>query len=462
MEDNPPCIDRSIFEEHLSLQAVQVPIDKVCKYLLMLADVLLNRPGVSNIAQANDISTRFLLLTQNPPTNLKHRLEQENLTSESYELHLNFESYDFDSVLQRLLPSLPLPKDLNLTAHIAAVRLLALHAPYKALIGQVLLAKTSARTAVGITGKVVEVLAGEQNMEVLTKEHGCLFNYDFAQFPELSLYSAERERLCRDIGRSVVLQLGAEVGMLSVVLAKEGCTVIANENSQYGYSQLMKNAIHSKVSSNLHAYNHDPADLLVQLVTAELKDVVETPDKYYLLKSPQIAALPHRKYQHLIVNLPDPYPILEVLYGLYKMNTQWSHTPTLHFYDTCDYPNVKLEILKRLNAVWRYKLNEFTPINVHCVRGRYYCVSLEIPTAVTQANDDEVESEGEVEEAMQHSEVNVTSRMQQEINFMRQSVQDLVSPDSLLLSHLPSLFLSTVMKRKAEEPSGSPAKMSKS
>lgn len=327
------------------------------------------------------------------------------------------------------------------------------------MIGDVLLAKTPARTAVGISGKVVEILAGEENLEVLTKEHGCFFNYDFAQFPDLSLYSAERERLCREIGRSVVCQLGAEVGMLSVMLAKQGCTVIANENSQYGYCQLMKNAIHCSVSSNLHAYSLDPADMLVQLVTAEMKDIPVTPDKYFMLKSPQIAALPQRKYQHLVVSLPDPYPVLESLYGLYKQDPQWSHTPTLHFYDTCDQHNVRHEILKRLNSVWRYKLNEFTPISVHCVRGRFYCISLEIPTSVTQANDDEVESEGEVDEMQQTCEENAASRMQQEINFMKQSVQDLVSPDSLLLSNLPSLFLSTVMKRKSDEPFEGPAKM---
>jgi tRNA G37 N-methylase Trm5 len=391
---------------------------------------------------------------------LKLRLEQEGLTEESFALQLNFESFDFDSVFQRLFPTVPLPSDLNLTAHIAAVRLLPEHSPYKALIGELLLAKTSAQTAVGITGKVVEVLAGEPNLEVLTKEHGCFFNYDFAQFPELSLHTAERERLCREIGRSVVCQLGAEVGMLAVALAKQGCTVIANESSQYGYNQLMKNAIHCKASHNLHAYSTDPGELLVQLVTAELKASTETLDRYFMLKSPQVAALPQRVYQHLVVSVPEPYAVLETLYGLFKHNAQWSHTPTLHFYETCEHPNVKQEVFKRLNAIWRYKLNEFTPINVHCVRGRFYCISLELPTAVTQANDEEVESEGEVEESLQQSEVNVTSRMLQEINFMRQSVQDLVSPDSLLLSHLPSLFMSSVLKRKLEE-SGGPAKMSK-
>lgn len=360
-----------------------------------------------------------------------------------------------------MLPSLPLPSDLNLTAHIAAVRLLPLHAPYKQLIGAVLLTKTSAKTAVGITGKNVEVLAGEHNLEVFTKEQGCLFNYDFAQFPDLSLYSAERERLCRVIGRSVVCQLGADVGILSVLLAKQGSVVIANEASQYGYSQLMRNAVHCK-AANLHAYSLEPADLLVQLVSAELKGTTETPDRYFMLKSPQVAALPQRIYQHLVVNSPNPYNVLENLYGLYKSKAAWSHTPTLHFYDTCDSQNIRQEILRRLNSVWRYKLSDTTNLCVHCVRGRLYCVSLDVPTAVTQADEDEVESEGEVDE-IQPADDSAVSKMQQDINFMRQSMQNLVSPNSLLLSNLPSLFLSTIMKRKADAPlSESPAKLSKS
>jgi tRNA G37 N-methylase Trm5 len=444
---------------------VRVPLDKVCTYLVLLSEYtlvssLLNRPGVSNIAQTDDIGSRLLLLSQTPPSTLQTRLEQEHLATEGFELQLDFESFDFNSVFSRLFPVLPLPQDLNVTAHIAAVRLLPVHSSYKALIGELLLMKTPARTAVGITGQNVEVLAGEPNLEVLVKERGCFFNYDFAQFPELSLYSAERERICREVGRSVVCQLGAEVGMLSVLMAKQGCTVIANETSQYGYSQLINNAIHSKVSSALHAYCCDPADLLVKLVTAELTVSEGTPDRYFMLRSPQVTALPKRTYQHLIVNEPEPYKVLEVLYGLFKTTAQC--TPTLHFYETCDNPNVRQEVFKRLNAVWRYKLNEFTPIRVHCVRGRLYCISLELPASVTQANDDEVESEGEVEESLHHAETNVASRMQQEISFMRQSIQDLVSPDSLLLSHLPSLFLSTVIKRKAEEQSASPSKMPKS
>lgn len=97
-------------------------------------------------------------------------------------------------------------------------------------------------------------------------------------------------------------------------------------------------------------------------------------------------------------------------------------TPTLHFLETCHNPNVRQEVLKRLNIVWIYK---FIPIRVHCVRGRLYCNFLELHASVTQANDDEVESEGEVGESQHHAIGNVAWRMQQEISLMREAVQDL-------------------------------------
>ena len=234
-----------------------------------------------------------------------------------FPVEVGYDDLSVGQVLRILLPpSVEVPSAFETVGHLAHLNLKAEALPYKHLIAQVIIDKNPRLTTV--VNKVatiesefrvlpLEVIGGEAQTEVVLKESGAVFHFNFAEVYWNSRLQTEHGRLIELIARSVqalpqnkkkktkkkladetkvkkegtqndsspaadpsmvVWDVFAGVGPFSVPLAMRGCAVYANDLNACSHHYLCDNGRRNKVlapAGNLHPSNLDGRVFLTKL-----------------------------------------------------------------------------------------------------------------------------------------------------------------------------------------------------
>lgn len=302
---NPPAIvkglttlNRELYRQVLSIPAARVVASKVGQLRSSLnRNVVLTLPRTKTvISDSDDPQKRLLLL--NPDiisissisefgligTNSSETDYQDNLgefvKNEAegcfHELVLDYDYWNSDEILSATLPDgMDVPSSFETIGHIAHLNLRSEHEPFKHLIGSVILDKNPAiKTVVNKVGAIestfrffqMELLAGEDRLQVEVREEGCSFTFDYSKVYWNSRLQHEHRRLVQLFGKGQrVCDLFCGVGPFAIPAAKKGCIVYANDLNPESVKFLSLNKEKNKISSkNLLAFNSDAREFIME------------------------------------------------------------------------------------------------------------------------------------------------------------------------------------------------------
>lgn len=331
------CLDRDAFTTVVNIPTLLCDI-AISKNMHVLKKYLLK---ICNFKPIRKESENQVLVYLNPNVVRKFEDITENdrkLLADHYEyfrtksITIKYDNFRRDEILKSILPEdIPVPTAYSLVGHIIQLNLRDIHLPYKSIIGQVFLDKTaSARTVVNKINTIdttfryfaMEILAGERNTITTAKEHGCTYQFDFAQVYWNSRLSTEHMQMTTFMMQDDVLyDVFAGVGPFAIPAARKKVQVFANDLNPESYKWLQKNATINKVKNNFQAFNMDGRYFLRNIV----KDNI---------LSRRVQDLPGT--EHIIMNLPaSAIEFLDILPDWFteeELRKVYSKPPIFHVY----------------------------------------------------------------------------------------------------------------------------------
>ncbi|XP_055625300.1 tRNA (guanine(37)-N1)-methyltransferase [Toxorhynchites rutilus septentrionalis] len=206
-------------------------------------------------------------------------LDQSNLLWR--EIAIGYENWKYDEILKAILPE----EQEGLSAfskvgHIVHLNLKEHLLPYKMLIGDVIKDKIpGCKTVVNKLLTIdntfrnfqMELLAGEEDYQVLVKENGVSYEFDFSKVYWNPRLSTEHEKIVKMLNKNDILfDIYAGVGPFSVPAAKKGCTVFANDLNPHSFKALTHNCKKNKVESRVKCFNKNGINFIQEEVCASL------------------------------------------------------------------------------------------------------------------------------------------------------------------------------------------------
>jgi len=152
----------------------------------------------------------------------------------------------------------------------------------------------------------LELICGEPEYQVETKENGVPFEFDFSKVYWNPRLSTEHERIVKMLQSGDVLyDVFAGVGPFSVPAAKKRCTVLANDLNPVSFHWLQHNAKRNKCLTHIKMYNKDGREFILKELRGDLLQRWSSP-----------AATPYN--MHVTMNLPAmAVEFLDAFRGLY-------------------------------------------------------------------------------------------------------------------------------------------------
>ncbi|XP_030385472.1 tRNA (guanine(37)-N1)-methyltransferase [Scaptodrosophila lebanonensis] len=343
-------LERDHFKKHVPIPRLHVPENKAQRVLPLVKKLLLKMEHLQPVRAVED--GREILLHPLPvkaweslPT---QELEKLQVTESNFivsELQLGYENWNANEILKSVLPA----NEDGLTSysrigHIVHLNLRDHLLPYKQLIGEVLLDKVpNCRTVVNKAATIdntyrnfqLELISGEADYQVETKENGVPFEFDFSKVYWNPRLSTEHERIVKLLQENDVLyDVFAGVGPFSVPAAKKRCHVLANDLNPVSFHWLRHNGKRNKCLTHLKMYNKDGRQFILEDVRQDLLLHWRTPSE--------------SKYSiHITMNLPAlAVEFLDAFRGLYTAEdlTDLPETviyPTVHVYSFAKGENTK-------------------------------------------------------------------------------------------------------------------------
>ena len=112
----------------------------------------------------------------------------------------------------------------------------------------------------------MELLAGEDNTEVVLQEGNCTFSFDYRRVYWNSRLRFEHSRLINTFNPSdVVADMFCGVGPFAIPAAKRGCSVYANDLNPNSYKALLQNCAHNHVEDRVFPSNLDAREFILSL-----------------------------------------------------------------------------------------------------------------------------------------------------------------------------------------------------
>ena len=319
-----------------------------------------------------------------------------------------------------------------LTAATAHVNLREKYLPYKHIIAQIIKDKNPhVRTVVNKVDDVgrhdefrtfaFEVLAGDNDTNVIHHEHGCQFRFDFARVYWNSRLEAEHLRLVEKFRPGqLVCDVMAGVGPFAIPTGKKKIFVYANDLNPHGWEAMQDAIKRNKVERFVTAFNMDGRDFIRSTAKALLSqkeftvpvnsrwrrdtNQVLLSGKHAIIKPPPELFTRPRVPSHYVMNLPaSAIDFLDAFQGLYEgeeelaFATSQQRLPMIHTYcftgsseDPVDDYN---DICKRVSDRIGYtitpedKANPEIELEIHNVRKvspkkRMFCISFRLPKQV--------------------------------------------------------------------------------
>lgn len=403
---NPPAIvkgltslNRDLYRQVLSVPAARVLANKVGQLRSVLdRNLVLTLPRIKTVVpDSTDPQKRLLLLNPDLLT-LSKALEYKGtdagidpkehfLKFEAegcvHELVLDYDYWNSDEILGATLPDgMDVPSSFETIGHIAHLNLRPEHEPFKHLIGTVILDKNPViKTVVNKVGSIeatfrffqMELLAGEDRLQVEVREEGCIFAFDYSKVYWNSRLQHEHRRLVESFSKGqAVCDLFCGVGPFAIPAAKKGCIVYANDLNPESVKYLEINKERNKIhSSNLKPFNCDARDFIMK--SHELLNQQGT----------------SRFFDHFIMNLPaSAHEFLDAFAPLRALIPASSTNVWVHCYVFCKIDASPVELVEE---ELKCKLET---VNAHYVRNvspnkDMYCVSFKLPRL---SDTDNVES----------------------------------------------------------------------
>ncbi|XP_017057987.1 tRNA (guanine(37)-N1)-methyltransferase [Drosophila ficusphila] len=347
---------RDEFRKSVQVPRLRVPEAQVQRVMPLVKRFLLKMEHLHPV-RAVDQSREILL----HPTPIKdweclptEDLQEQQVTAENFsfsELELGYENWSANEILKSVLPA----EEEGLTSysrigHIAHLNLREHLLPYKQLIGQVLRDKLpNCRTVVNKAASIdntyrnfqLELICGDADYQVETKENGVPFEFDFSKVYWNPRLSTEHERIVKMLRSGDVLyDVFAGVGPFSVPAAKKRCHVLANDLNPVSFHWLQHNAKRNKCLSQIKMFNQDGRQFIVDEVREDLlKRLLTTDTTSYAI--------------HITMNLPAmAVEFLDAFRGLYKPEElaelpQRVSYPIVHVYSFAKGDNTK-ELVRQL------------------------------------------------------------------------------------------------------------------
>lgn len=351
-------LDRGAFDRQVPLVALRIPAKMCTLYMNNLRAHLFQRPRMKRILDAPDGNSeqRLLLLSETltkfaelPPDLQQFVRDNGPGVPETFSLKLGYEHLSVEEVLRAILPkgTAEIPSSYEQAGHIAHLNLRDEMLPFKHLVGQVILDKNPAlRTVVNKMGNIenefrtfpMEVLAGDDDLQVTMRESGARFSFNFRNVYWNSRLQTEHARLIHLLkqqneggAKAVVADMMAGVGPFAVPLAMGNVTVHANDLNPESYASLVQNAKTNHCGASLQPYNQDARDFIIGLVKSGVR------------------------FTEAIMNLPaNATDFLDVFIGLAKRGSSMSDTlPRIHVYAFSVSPDPVADVVDRVATVLR-------------------------------------------------------------------------------------------------------------
>ena len=366
---------------------------------------------------------------------LRGLVEEDVVRVKPYELLLTYDDWTMREILDAILPEVPADEDRDppsgfaQAGHVAHVNLRPQHLPFKTLIGQVLLDKSSnTETVVNKTLDVgsesvyrtfpYEVLAGPDNLDVNVSSCGCEFKFNFGKVYWNTRLETEHERIVAKFQEGqAVCDVMAGVGPFAVPAGKKRVFVHANDLNPDCFSSLEWAITRNKVHKYVRSYCMDGR----RFIRSASQYLLSTQRSTKILqKKLPVGHLPQdeklvmlRKYKqeapelhepptfdHYVMNLPgSAIEFLDAFRGIYAQHealfasTERS-LPIIHLYlfqAKCDTEREEQEeICSTISAKIGASIstNDLTNgLDLHYVRlvspkKKMYCASFRLPASV--------------------------------------------------------------------------------
>uniref|UniRef100_A0A336MG40 tRNA (guanine(37)-N1)-methyltransferase n=1 Tax=Culicoides sonorensis TaxID=179676 RepID=A0A336MG40_CULSO len=267
-----------------------------------------------------------------PTTQLESKGVNSDAFIEDFELELTYDNWRADELLKFILPE---DKEglssFSRVGHIIHLNLKEHLLPYKKVIAEILLDKMSGiRTVVNKSQTIdnvyrnfsMELLIGDAEYEVTTKENGIEFAFDFSKVYWNPRLSSEHDRIVKILNKGDVLyDVFAGVGPFAIPAGKKGVEVYTNDLNPDSYKWLRLNAIKNKVQDKIQTFNKDGREFILNDVKSNFLEK---------LKNPQFNGV-----MHFVMNLPAmAVEFLDVFHGFLSSESQFPFTklPVVHVY----------------------------------------------------------------------------------------------------------------------------------
>ncbi|CAK44472.1 hypothetical protein CBS115989_10015 [Aspergillus niger] len=373
-------LDRSFFKKTVPISAAAIfktsDIANVRKELTKSRDMLvLPRLGSIREIKINDLVHKCLLLRED----IKHddtatwsptvsELVQKGMVGvKPYDLTLDYDYWTYADIMSCILPEDMLdeiPQGFTQVGHVSHLNLREQYLPYKHLLAQVLLDKNpNISTVIRKTEDVgshsefrtfpFELLAGENNLNVVQHEQHCEFRFDYSRVYWNSRLETEHRRLVDKFRPGeMVCDVMAGVGPFAVPAGRKKIFVWANDLNPHGYDVMLDAIKRNKADKFVTPFNKDGREFIrwsakalldsPHTVTIEPKvrrsKKAAAEEKGEALPAPEVFHRPN-VFHHYVMNLPgNAIEFLDAFVGVYagKESLFAPHTsqplPKVHVY----------------------------------------------------------------------------------------------------------------------------------
>ncbi|KAL9613867.1 MAG: hypothetical protein Q9167_001604 [Letrouitia subvulpina] len=261
-----------------------------------------------------------------------------------YELVLDYDFWTYHDILSAILPEdeqNELPTGFSVVGHIAHLNLRDQYLPYKHTIAAVIMDKSpTIRTVINKTDDVgeenefrtfkYELLAGKDEMNVVTKEQDCLFEFDYSKVYWNTRLGTEHHRIVEKFQPGeAVCDVMAGIGPFAVPAGKKKVFVLANDLNPESHKSLLTNIARNKVSQFVQPFQEDGREFIKSSakLLQQTDRQAEIPSKTSRIKSLKDSRSPQRPSQiftqpkvfsHYVMNLPaSALTFLPSFIGLY-------------------------------------------------------------------------------------------------------------------------------------------------
>ena len=298
------------------------------------------------------------------PEDLKEFITKDNeVTCKKHSLKLDYNSFNFNQVINELLPSgCEIPKIYEVLSHVAIFNLSEDVLPMKKLIAEVYVDKNPLIKSIlnrklifpdpdsgspDVKSSEIEIIGGNSDTNISISEDNVQLQMDIAKCKYNSRFSEERNEVMAYVNMNYTLcDLCADVGPFTIKSALKGCKVIAGCPNLEVKQMLENNVKKNKVQKNVKIIEKNGEDLLELILT----------------KSKSLSS-EFQTFNLLYISDPiDPFKYISLFLRLLKkqctnMMTKWSmqNTPKVYFYSINsekDTSKIKENTLKRLNQIF--------------------------------------------------------------------------------------------------------------